>query len=282
MRIAYFPKQTALDSEPIWQAFLESCKGRNITPVENSYDADAAVIWSVLWNGRMKENQKVWNHYRSQNKPVFVIEVGALDRGKLWKVAINGINRSANFGPAGMDSKRRAQIGLVANPWRQSSDIVLCIQHALSQQWENMPTTAQWVEDTIIHLRRYTDRKIIIRSHPRWVYQSKQVFNNVEIDHPRPNNESINFKNSLNSAWAIVSWNSNPGVVAAIEGVPVFIGPDSLARPVGNLNFETIENPTMPDRTQWLNDLAYTEWTVDEILSGKPLERLLSSLTFGQ
>jgi hypothetical protein len=281
MKISYFPKQTALDSDPVWKAFLESCKNKNITPVENSYDADAAVIWSVLWNGRMRDNQRVWNHYRGQNKPVFVLEVGALDRGKLWKVSVNGINGSGNFGPRGMDSNRREQIGLTTKPWHQSSNIILCIQHALSQQWENMPPTTRWVEETITKLRRYTDRKIIIRSHPRWTYQSKQSFNNVEIEHPRPNNESINFKNSLNSAWAVISWNSNPGTVAALEGVPVFVGWDSLAKPVGNLNFENIESPLMPDRDQWANDLAYTEWTVDEISSGKPLERLLSSLTFG-
>jgi hypothetical protein len=282
MKISYFPNQTAQDSDPIWKAFLESCKKKNIIPVEGSYDADAAVIWSVLWNGRMSGNQRVWKHFRGQNKPVFVLEVGALDRGRLWKVSVNGINGSAIFGPNGMDSKRREQIGLTTKPWHQSNNIILCIQHALSQQWENMPSTTQWIENIITNLRNYTDRKIIIRSHPRWRYQSKQKFVNVEIDHPAPNNESINFKNSLNSAWAVISWNSNPGVVAALEGVPVFVGPDSLARPIGNLNFQNIESPMMPDREQWANDLAYTEWTVDEISSGKPLDRLLSSLTFGQ
>lgn len=280
MKISYFPNQTALDSDPIWKAFLESCKKKNIIPVEGSYDTDAAVIWSVLWNGRMRENQRVWKHFRGQNKPVFVLEVGALDRGKLWKVSVNGINGSAIFGPNGMNSLRREQIGLKIKPWKQSSDIIICVQNGLSLQWESMPSTTQWVEDMIAKLRTYTDRKIIIRSHPRWRYQSNQKFNNVNIEHPVSNNESINFKNSLNSAWAVLNWSSNPGVVAALEGIPVFVGPDSLARPVGNLNFENIENPMMSDREQWANDLAYTEWTVDEISSGKPLERLLSSLTF--
>ena len=92
MKIAYFPNQTALQSEPIWQAFLEGCKNNNIIPVENSMDAVAAVIWSVLWHGRMKSNQQVYNHYRNQNKPVFIIEVGALKRGTTWKISLNHIN----------------------------------------------------------------------------------------------------------------------------------------------------------------------------------------------
>jgi hypothetical protein len=30
----------------------------------------------------------------------------------------------------------------------------------------------------------------------------------------------------------------------------------------------------MPDRAQWLNDYAYTEWTVEEIAQGTPFSRL--------
>ena len=83
------------------------------------------------------------------------------------------------------------------------------------------------------------------------------------------------------SAWAVVNWNSNPGVVAALNGVPVFTGPTSLAKPIANLDFDMIERPSMPPREQWANDLAYTEWTVDEITNGEPLDRLSLVLTSG-
>jgi hypothetical protein len=48
----------------------------------NSYDntCDVAVIWSVLWQGRMAGNKKVWDDFRSQGKPVVVLEVGGLLR----------------------------------------------------------------------------------------------------------------------------------------------------------------------------------------------------------
>ena len=38
-----------------------------------------------------------------------------------------------------------------------------------------------------------------------------------------------------------------------------------------------IENPLRPDRTQWIEQLAHTEWTIPEIESGIPLRRLLKS-----
>jgi hypothetical protein len=46
---------------------------------------------------------------------------------------------------------------------------------------------------------------------------------------------------------------------------------------VANLGLAQIENPLRPDRTQWIEQLAHTEWTIPEIESGLPLQRLLKS-----
>ena len=79
-------------------------------------------------------------------------------------------------------------------------------------------------------------------------------------------------------AYAVINWSSNPATHAVMQGVPVFVGPSSLAWPVGNKDYSTIGMPKRPDRTQWLNDISYTEWTLDEIAQGKPLNRLTSYL----
>ena len=90
--IAYFPSQCALNSKPVMSAVLDCLQARGIQTQENSMDSDAAVIWSVLWAGRMAANQAVYEHYRSQGRPVIVIEIGALYRGVTWKIAVNNIN----------------------------------------------------------------------------------------------------------------------------------------------------------------------------------------------
>ena len=79
-------------------------------------------------------------------------------------------------------------------------------------------------------------------------------------------------------SWAVVNHNSNVGPITALNGVPAFVGIDSYAASVGNFDIARIENPLMPDREQWANDLAYTEWTVDEIAAGEPLDRLLPKI----
>ena len=76
----------------------------------------------------------------------------------------------------------------------------------------------------------------------------------------------------------MVNWNSGPGSQAVLNGVPAFVGGSSLAAPVGNLDLANIENPARPDRTQWLEQLAHSEWTLAEIETGDPLSRLLKSL----
>jgi hypothetical protein len=282
MKFSYFPNQTALDSGSAMRAFLESCKKNGHEIIENSYDADVAIIWSVLWHARMMRNELVWNHYRSKNKPVVVLEVGALDRGRLWKVGVNGINGSGYFGPKGMDSSRRKMLDINIKSWKQSTDILICLQHSKSDQWKGMPAIEHWLDNIIGKLRKKSDKKIVVRSHPRHQIKLNHNYKDLIFDYPKSLNsvdDSINFKNALNSVWAVINWNSNPGVIAALNGIPVFTGPTNLAAPVANLDFDMIENPSMPDREQWANDLAYTEWTVDEIAKGEPLERIYSALT---
>ena len=74
------------------------------------------------------------------------------------------------------------------------------------------------------------------------------------------------------------SHSSNPATHSVIEGVPVFVSEASLAYDVGNPNYNTINDPIRPDRTQWLNDIAHTEWTLEEIAGGEPLKHLTSVL----
>jgi hypothetical protein len=47
---------------------------------------------------------------------------------------------------------------------------------------------------------------------------------------------------------------------------------------VANTVLEDIENPKYPDRTQWVNDLGYKQWTVEEIRDGTVFKRFKSKL----
>jgi hypothetical protein len=101
-------------------------------------------------------------------------------------------------------------------------------------------------------------------------------FANVSFQYP---NHVKNDKWDLDtkSPYAVVNLSSGPGIEAAINGVPVFVGEESLAYDIGNPLYGDYLNPIQTDykkKNQWLNDLTYTEWDVDEIAQGIPLKRL--------
>ena len=71
----------------------------------------------------------------------------------------------------------------------------------------------------------------------------------------------------------VVNYNSGPAVQAAINGVPVICDATSLASEISG-KFEEIEKITLLPRDEWFLKLCHTEWTVDEIAQGLPLNRL--------
>ena len=112
MKFSLWTQYGALNSKPVFDAFREGCRALGFSTDDNSNDSDVDVIWSVLFNGRMAQNQLVWKNAQNKKKPVIVLEVGGIKRGTTWKVGLNGINRDAYFGPNNNDSTRANALGL--------------------------------------------------------------------------------------------------------------------------------------------------------------------------
>lgn len=283
MKFSLWTQNGALNSKPVFDAFRQGAISLGHTCTDNDLDSDVDVIWSVLWSGRMKENWTIWKRAQDRSKPIIVLEVGGIQRGTTWKVGLNGINRDAFFGNEGNSNRRAEQLSLTLSDWKINKDgpIIICCQHDKSLQWANMPPLSTWITNTIGTIRQHTKRPIVVRPHPRCSLPQFEInYDNVSRQQPlKINGTYDNFDFKYSHAWAVVNWSSNPAVEAVRNGIPVFVGPSSLAWPVGNHSLDSIENPLTPDRTQWLNDLAHTEWTVQEIAQGIPLKQLTNKLT---
>ena len=168
MKFSLFTDYGALNSKEVFDAFASGITNCGHTYSYNEYDCDVPVIWSVLWHGRMAGNKKVWDYSKAQNKQVLVLEVGGLKRGTTWKVGIDGINKEAYFGPDGNDDTRAKELGLTLKPWQENNngDILICAQHNKSHQLRSILQT-NLILDTLEHIRNQTDRRIIVRPHPR-------------------------------------------------------------------------------------------------------------------
>ena len=281
MKFSLWTQYGALNSKPIFNAFRSGAESLGYDCVDNSNDADVDVIWSVLWNGRMASNKNIWERNLAQSKPTVVLEVGGIKRGTTWKVGLNGINRDAFFGDGRNDSRRSDLLNLRLKPWRTDGKYILIAgQHEKSEQWRNQPRMSRWVMETIENIQAHTDRPIIFRPHPRCRLETiERQYKNVYRQEPRQLAGTYDdFDMGFNDIYCTVSWTSNPGIHSVIEGVPAYTSTSSLAWDVSIKSLTNLDNPPLHDRQQWLNDYAWTEFTVEEIASGLPLKRLTNKL----
>lgn len=274
MRFKIFKEHGALNSPSIFEAFERGVKKLGYEVVDK--DEDVGVIWSVLWSGRMLANQRIYNEYRQRNKPIIIIEVGNLKRGETWRICLNHINGEGLFGnDQELDLRRpeklKVKLDTVKNHRRP--EILIATQHSRSLQWEGMPPMDKWIEQIISQIRQYSDKKIIIRPHPRSPIRLNTNDKTVSLQTPAKVVGSYDDFDINYGYHCVVNHNSGPPVQAAIYGTPVICDKTSLAYPVSS-TFEEIENITLPDREEWFLKLTHTEWTVSEIAQGIPLKRL--------
>lgn len=280
--IAYFPLQTARNSQPVMSAILDCVQAQGIQAQENSWDSDAVIIWSMLWAGRMADNQKVWAHYRSLNRPVIIIDVGALYRNTTWKIAVNSISATGYYGHKenlDLDRPRKLGISLALNLSRNPR-IVIATQHARSQQVADLASMEAWVLDQIQRIRQVSDRPIVIRSHPRSPLQIPALGPlpaDVTLETPVKIENSYDSYNLAFDCHAMVNYNSGPGIQAALAGTRPIVDVTSLAHPV-SVDLAKLDQPYQVDRDQWLIEICHTEYTIEEIRSGLWLQRLTPAL----
>jgi hypothetical protein len=275
---AYFPSQCAKNATPVIAAVLDALQAAGIKTAANSWDCDAAIIWSVLWNGKMQPNQQVYDHYRKQNKPVIVVEVGALHRGITWKVAVNNVSAQGYYGHLeNLDWGRPARLNIsLTTPTQSTPEIIIAAQHNHSLQTAGIDIS-EWVRDTVRILKNNTDRPIVVRPHPRSRLDLTQLPAGITVSTPQKIANTYDSFDLNYNCHAMVNYNSGPGIQAAIAGVRPVVELTSLAYPVG-VGFADIEQPYLKDRRAWLTQICHTEYTLDELRRGMWLNRIAPAL----
>ena len=274
MRVAYFPNQCALNSVPVMQAMLDSLRSAGHIIEQNSMDADVAVIWSALWYGRMAPNKEVYERYQEQNKPVVIVDVGALYRGETWKIALNHINSLGHYGHTenlDMDRPRKLGISLAIN-FSRNPEILIAAQHRHSLQLADQNHEA-WITQQIDAIKQVSNRPIVIRPHPRSPLHLDSLPKDVIIEKPQRITDTYDSFDMHFDYHAVVNYCSGPGIQAAISGTRPIVGAYSLAAPV-SVSVADIDNPYDVDRDQWLVEICHTEYTIKEIQEGTWIKRL--------
>jgi hypothetical protein len=155
-------------------------------------------------------------------------------------------------------------------PWRtQGNHILICLQRNGGWSMRGLDVI-QWMNATILEIRKYSNRPIVVRAHPG----DKKIGGYLKINHKSASlSTNVDLGEDLKNAWATVVYNSSPSVASIIEGVPAFLTDPqpqySQSAAVANTDISRIEDPVMLDRQAWIERLSMCHWKFDELKSGE-------------
>jgi len=248
----------------VLEAFFEGAPWAKLLSVENYEPSDVAVVFGVYKRAYKysKHRARIISEQKSKGLKTVVLETGYVNRGDgpdhYYAAGFDGLNRAADFKNKGMPSDRWEKLGKKLEKLHKGEDIILCGQVPWDANVQEI-RFEDFLSESLREIRKYTDRNIIFRPHP--LYQLPRIDNTEYSRGP------LQF--DLDRAHVFVVYNSNISVDAVIHGVPVFAGNDNtMAWDVCNTDIRFIENPLYFDRQQWAYDLAYTQWTPDEMRQG--------------
>lgn len=207
--------------------------------------------------GLSQATMRAWKEINKHGRPYIYIDncyIGM--RKKTYRVTINAITAQTYDRHPGEDSqgRRYETLGLHPKPWRRDGKhILLCLQSELYFKLLVGIDRAIWIDRTCKEIRKYTDRRIIIRDKPNGM-------------RPQPELET-----QLNFCHAVVTWNSTVAVHAMVAGVPaICLDPFNSFRSVCSGDLHTIEDPLKgAGRRELFHWLADNQWTNEEIQNGR-------------
>lgn len=241
------------------------------------------------------DRSRTWHETRTsvaREAPIFVcIETPLLgrkmfERSQHHRVGINGfLNRDAYWGEdKDYPSDRFDKLGITYNGWKSKEKlgdkIIVALQLAGDASLRNNDIN-QWCIDTVDEIREYTDRPIEIRTHPgvseKGMGNHEDLFKHFAFG----NYQNVNFVNGREISWeehlkqakVVVAYTSGLSIDAVLEGYPVIACDEgNFAWNVCERKIKNIEDPyTAPESEvrQWLYNLAYCQWTPEEMETGE-------------
>jgi hypothetical protein len=215
--------------------------------------ADLAVTWAYKTPGVIGGQRRI-----RQDHLVMELAYFGDRRRTFVSLGFNGLNGHAEFHAKDMPGDRWAKHGVPVAPWKAGGDYVLVMGQVNGDaSLATCPDYQKWLAQACEKAKAY-GLPVYFRAHPM-----QKMADKVDVPHHKGTLEE-----ALAGAAAVIAWNSNSLVDAVLVGVPVIAGDKgSMAWPVAA--HEIGDELIRPDRTQWLHDLAYCQWTHEEIASGE-------------
>lgn len=241
---------------------------------EGCYEpCDVGICFGLHWPGNI-----ILQEYKQHGTPLIIVDYGYVKRGtlmyskvdeeKYYSFSLNGLNGRSDPMPSPMPPDRWDTLKTPLQPWKTDGKYILvCGQKNHDVAIGNLNPIV-WAKQTIARIQSLTTRAVIFRPHPEDPAQKRPI--------GVPHSEHKTIQEALVDTYAVVAYNSNALVDATIAGVPTFcLGEGSMVQGVTNTDLSLIDTPERPEREQWAYDLAWRQYTINEIREALPWKYII-------
>ena len=256
---------------------------------------DVAVIL-----GSWKDRSRDWHITRNavvKNAPLFVVvETPLLGRqvhqtNTQHRIGVNGfLNHTGKFFVSKHGDDRVNKLGIQWGGWKenQGGHIVLMLQLPgdASLRGIDMYEFGLWAYKNI---RKYTNKRIIIRTHPHHNPKGlddvhKFISDIALMDDPHVKvhvgSKEKTLEQDLQGAYCTVSYSSGSAIDSVLAGIPtIALDPANFTYGISSNYIEHIDGDNIKrakeeDIKQWLHNLSYSQWSVEEMENGRAWQHL--------
>lgn len=252
------------------EAFIEGVKqhgdkGEIVEKGKEIIDSDYACMVGV-------KSVKLFRKCLDRDISVIYLDKGYLRHGstepvkswEYWRVSINSHHPTDYVAKATHDFARAEAMGLDFEPWKTGEKIIFAGSSLKYHNFYRLPHPTEYASMVVDHIRTHTNRPIVYRPKPSW--QAATEIPGTVYSSP---SESID--EALENTGVLVTHGSNACFEAVISGVPVINLGNCVAAPISSNRLKHTNNPylaTDHERRQWLANLAYCQYTLQEMRDG--------------
>ena len=248
-------------------------------------DCDLAIVFGCKGSSR-----RISEAYLKQSKQIMFLDkphfrpIGLGEKGmkNLWRLSVDGFYPHHYF-RCGRPSDRFDRWGITFKPWRDDNKNGKHILVAgSSQKFHDFHLVRGSVHDYYKGiLRRLNDGwtgPMVYRPKPSYaVRHSDEIKPMTGKSTARMSSPQDRIWKELENCWCLVTWGSNAALDALISGVPILTVGDSIAKTMSKCDdsneltwrIDDPWHPTDSERHQFFCDIAYCQFTPDEMKSGE-------------
>jgi hypothetical protein len=214
----------------------------------------------------------IYTKQQGLTTPTVYVDAGYTRDKKHFRICMNSRQPTHYIADLRCPDDRRERFGWECKPWKLEGD---CILTAWSRpgynKYAQLRPLEEYAAEVAQEIGKYSLVPVVNRPKPQ----------GAQYDIPGIERSTRSLQEDLERARVLVTYGSSICVPALMAGVPAVILGDAVTRPISSTSLMHVGHPrlaSMEERVQLLNNLAYHQWSIDELCSGTAWEYIRDNL----